>query len=379
MHILCLISAQPMPNYLPLHTLKPKAITLAVTPEMKQRAQTFAQVCCNHGLPAPELLDLPAATELPSLLEVFTSWVAQHEAEDLVLNATGGTKLMAIAAQEVFRMAGKPLFYVDAQTDRLLWLTDREAPPERQGEVSLKTPTIQTVLELNGYVIEEQSARSETPSTWQTFAETVAEHITKWRQALVTLNAIASEAEARNTLNANHLFNADPRPAAWDALFAALQQSYLLASGKDFTFASPAARDFARGGWLELYTFRCLKELHIPKERCLMNVVLRAQNSQMRNELDVVLLHRNELYILECKARNFRQKKGDTRVDNALYKVAHLASQQGLKAKGALVSIASLGKLDRERANLLQVKVFDNLPQLKQALATAFLPPPATP
>ena len=36
MHILCLISAQPMPNYLPLHTLKPNAITLAVTPEMKQ-------------------------------------------------------------------------------------------------------------------------------------------------------------------------------------------------------------------------------------------------------------------------------------------------------------------------------------------------------
>ena len=42
MHILCLISAQPMPNYLPLHTLKPKAITLAVTPEMKQRSSILA-------------------------------------------------------------------------------------------------------------------------------------------------------------------------------------------------------------------------------------------------------------------------------------------------------------------------------------------------
>ena len=44
------------------------------------------------------------------------------DAGTIALNATGGTKPMSIAAYEVFRTFGLPIFYVHPEQDRLIWM-----------------------------------------------------------------------------------------------------------------------------------------------------------------------------------------------------------------------------------------------------------------
>ena len=47
----------------------------------------------------------------------------------MALNVTGGNKLMALAAQAVAQAAGWPAFYVDVDTDQIIWL-DKTRPAQ---------------------------------------------------------------------------------------------------------------------------------------------------------------------------------------------------------------------------------------------------------
>ncbi|MGH8557189.1 MAG: hypothetical protein ACRESZ_06945 [Methylococcales bacterium] len=52
----------------------------------------------------------------------FLNRLADLPDEDLALNVTGGTKPMAIAAYQAFIAAGKPIYYVHPEQDRLIRL-----------------------------------------------------------------------------------------------------------------------------------------------------------------------------------------------------------------------------------------------------------------
>ncbi len=125
MTLLCLVSDQPVLNLLPAldPTLRPERVVLAVSSEMRSQARRLEVALKRHGIPT-ELLPLENAFDLPDLSNRFIDFLAAHEGIDLALNVTGGTKPMAIAAQEAFRMAGKPVFYVSVQSDRLYWLAE---------------------------------------------------------------------------------------------------------------------------------------------------------------------------------------------------------------------------------------------------------------
>ena len=69
---------------------------------------------------ALEVLALPGAYDYAALFDAFLEFVAtarQTGAGLPALNVTGGTKLMAVAAQEVFSAEGLPVFYVNVETD----------------------------------------------------------------------------------------------------------------------------------------------------------------------------------------------------------------------------------------------------------------------
>ena len=183
--------------------------------------------------------------------------------------------------------------------------------------------------------------------------------------------------EAQEGENANDTILRRPEEALyqWDTVLEALQQHGLLKTETEdsLEFLNIQARDFVKGGWLEHYVRRVCNELGFRNRNFRSNLTIRTRHakdgSKADNELDAVFLYRNSLYLVECKARNFRQgKKGDTRVDNALYKLTELTRQQGLRAKALFVSMKSLAKADQERAKALGVQVFDNLATLKDDL-----------
>lgn len=390
-HYLCLISGQPMPNLLPLldKSLCPSKekvkVTLVVSQGMKKRAEYFELVIKNKYQQnitiCPNIeIDNETLHSFKKLMDVFIQWLENSKEDDLYLNVTGGTKLMAIAAQEAFRMADLPVFYVEVETNKVIWIDQEKA------EIQLdRSPDVKTVIEVNGFSIlnsinVSDRELSSNQRKWNNFAQLIAEDIKRWAPLLRILNAIAAEAERDNERDANLYVKRYKIPANWDILIGELENAGLVCKGKGIYFFNVAARDFVKGGWLEWYVFDLLKKkFDFKKEQMQMNMEIESRSplssNRTKNELDIVLFTKQTLYIIECKARNMkRRENGDTIADAAMYKVAQLAKLQGLKSKGIVISPSKIRDEDKKRAVLYDVEVFDNLETLEADLTQLFNP-----
>ncbi len=101
--------------------------------------------------------------------------------------------------------------------------------------------------------------------------------------------------------------------------------------------------DYFSGGWFEEYVYDKIKSL---KGECIddirLNVKLHEKSrevedeSEVKNELDVVFIANNNLHVVECKSGNLTSQDWT----NTFYKVALLNRRFGLSARSYIVSLA---------------------------------------
>jgi hypothetical protein len=365
---LCLVSAQATPNLLPVldEAWRPTKLVLACSAQMKAAAAALRAVIQTKcpGL-VVETLDLPNAYDYGALSEAFLGYLADHADEDIALNVTGGTKLMAVAAQEVFRSAGKPVFYVNVETDEVLVIG--AASGAASGEKSTRQPLraklkVHEMLRAHGYTVTAQ----ENPQITRELRDLTArliDHVASAGRALGAINALARSARDVPGLKA------ELSPAQYDsrslmdivALFA--DADVLRQTGQVIQFKDEAARFFVNGGWLEAHVFEALQSLRAQHDG-LSDVAMGVRvgftgkaKDQMRdkNEIDVAFLYRNTLHLIECKTANLAQggKGDDNKATEALYKMESLLKLGGLRTKGMVVDYRgqlSQSEADRQRA-----------------------------
>ena len=188
---LCLVSAQATPNLLPLldEAWRPRRVVLACSAQMRDQAQALRSVVQTKGGGIiVDMLDLPDAYNYPALSDAFLSFLAEHADENIALNVTGGTKLMAVAAQEVFRAAGKPVFYVSAQSDDVLVIGENAT--SRPLRAKLK---VHEVLKAHGCNVTMQEHPPITRELRDLTARLI-DHVASAGRALGALNALARSA-----------------------------------------------------------------------------------------------------------------------------------------------------------------------------------------
>ncbi|MBR1837005.1 MAG: DUF1887 family protein [Kiritimatiellae bacterium] len=354
MHQLLLVSDQPMPNFLPLlsEELKPHAVTLAVSPQMQRKADALKSEVGALGIRTEDDLLLADPSDIAAIENSVCNWLDAHAGEDVALNLTGGTKPMSIAAQEAFRMAGKPAFYVDIRTDRASFVDPGHDP------IALsRQPTLGQFFRINGTAVDSREQALSLPNPkWATLAETFAGDIAHWQKPLGCLARLATEAEQERRLECGRPREADG-VERWDELLVELYGNELTRTNDGrLAFRSSDARRFCQGQWFEHLVFSRLRSRSFGPNRLWRNVKLTGTGDET-NELDVAALYRNTLFIVECKARNMTQ---DGVVDNAVYKLAELAHRSGLRAKGILASARPVRDADKRRANAYGIAVFDN-------------------
>ena len=122
----CLVSDQAAPNLLPAldPSLKPREVVLLVSGKMQARAEALATVLHEAGV-ATTAVALNDEHDYARLETAMLEVATERDGQSIALNVTGGTKLMALAAQAVAVAAHWAVFYVDADTDEVIWL----APP----------------------------------------------------------------------------------------------------------------------------------------------------------------------------------------------------------------------------------------------------------
>lgn len=350
-----LVSDQVLQNLIPLLMERPDRAFLVVSPEMARRRADQRLVRQLRGLP----LEITRCAEAPEAsfpqIQAFANALVEQVMEqcpgaEIVLNATGGTKLMSIGFVEAFRGIASRILYTDTAHRCIEYLPSevaRSAPPA-------PTPMTQ-VLDVPAYLraqgFQFQRAVSD-DSTWHERAaarKAACKFLGKQiadpslQSFIGTMNYLADKAleplpdQQQERLAAP--VQSFPRPprGLWQEAMAQLAEAGLLSwehGSEYFRFADLAAAQFVRGGWLEEYAYHVVRDAGVHDVRLSVEGVWDNEQA-MANEFDVLACHMNQLLLIECKTLRYRREN-----DNEIaYKLDSLGEDvRGLFGKTWLLS-----------------------------------------
>ena len=286
---------------------------------------------------------------------------AQLEGNAVTLNITGGTKLMSVAAQSVAQASGWRMFYVDADTDRVIWLGKDQTPTQPLQE-QLK---LRHYLRSYGFEIATKPNRTQASSAQQQLTQSLVQQIGSLESSVSVLNALAQEAEARRSSSVVMAdWQRDSR--SLEVLLRYFEDAQTLTvKGDRIHFVDEAARSFVKGGWLELHAIQAVHQvtgaMEIRDKAMGLEVV--DSTTQTRNELDIAFMARNRLFVIECKTARIDKPQGADRAappkaNDTLFKLAENCRRiGGLGTRGMLVSYRKLHEPELKLAKALGVEV----------------------
>ena len=123
--------------------------------------------------------------------------------------------------------------------------------------------------------------------------------------------------------------------------------------------------DFITGGWFEEYVYYIVKQLISNHKNCLklgigLNPNSKNQENAARyftnNDLDVVFVHNNELYVVECKSGGM---DANDLYNKTVYLASALKKYFGLSVKSVLCTLSEMGSNKKEKSEILGVIPID--------------------
>jgi hypothetical protein len=360
----CLVSAQATPNLLPVfdEAWRPRRVVLAASDQMTNAAQAVERVIKGMGLGIKvEIFRLPDPYDYQALFAAFVDLAGDHaRASGLALNVTGGTKLMAVAAQEVFRENRLPVFYVSVETDEIIVLGG-----ERRSDPLRAKFKVKDMLDAHGFSVE-SSRKPQVRAEVRDLSARLIDRVGDSGPALGQLNYLASEARSNSGLEVNlNEWQRDSRSLhEIVGLFEDAGQLKLI-NGRSIRFPSEAARFFVNGGWLEDHVYQVIQDIRGQDDRLTdvaMSVKMVYPDHRTRNEADIAFLHRNTLHLIECKTANLAANSGggDDKATEAVYKMETLLKLGGLRTRGLIVDYRgalSAHSVNIDRAKAAGIKV----------------------
>lgn len=353
-----MVSAQAAPNILPLldDSMKPEKVVLLVTLQMRQQAKYLEQVIKPRGINVVQRR-LELVDDFARMQDQLYPLIENEPSDEIALNATGGTKWMAIAAQEVFRMNGSAVFYVNVDNDNVLFLDDKSTSHKLSQRIDLKN-----YIQAYGYEFREKDKITGLTKKLRELCRELVRNVNQWQGAIGNLNTLASEAEKKQQLSLK-IDSVLPHPDhQLNYLLDECRRAGLLKETPDdqIHFVDETARTWANGGWLEDYVnsqLNSLKSENIIQDSPRLNLQIQRQEATSHNEVDVCFMARNRLHIIECKTKRMSGKGTADVTTDTVYKLDSISDLGGLGTRSMLVSYRKLNAADEKRAKNLRIKV----------------------
>ena len=375
----CLVSAQAAPNLLPIldSEFKPKKAIFLVSKTMKQRAEYLAKTFEKLNVKV-KLKNISDEFNFGLMEEEIFKLVEEYENESIALNVTGGTKLMSIAAENAFSALGKPIFYIDTDSNHILfiskneeqkWLPNLEMKAKNKIDIYLSAYG-STVLSTQNPIEREKYLPA---------IEPFIKNYDNYTQVIPLLNLHATLSQSNGYKSEYTKDN--KKTGKLDELLLGLDyQGLLNYDGQTIDFKNREIKTFLNGGWLEDYTYFQLKEIaNIEDIACGADVAnpkfklgkneYSSENKGNKNEFDIVFMAKNKLHIIECKTQ-LMDKNGGIKADDILYKLETLKDYGGLMTKKCLVSYFEVPEQVKNRANFLNIEIIQgkDLQRLKSKI-----------
>lgn len=363
-----LVSAQAAPNVLPVldPTLKPTKAVLMVTQKMQNQANALQAVLTEAGVKV-ERVALNDEHDYTRLQDTLLEAATRHDGADIALNLTGGTKLMALAAQSVAEEAGWKMFYVDVDTDEVIWLGRNAAPRQKLG-AHLR---LAHYLRAYGYTPEGPVDRPLPAARHNELLDTLILQVGSLEHPLGQLNYLAQQAQDQRHLDIRLTDGQRDRLEPLLRIFE--NASTLKVTGEVIRFASALDLAFAQGGWLEQHVYRTVTALHgvLGLRDKAANLVV-ADATGVKNEMDVAFMAHNRLYVIECKTARM-DNGAHPKANDTLFKLAEVCRRVGgLGTRGMLASYRPVRDSERRLAKALGIELVcgAELNRLREHIAT---------
>lgn len=361
--LLCILSEQHIPNLLSVHHFKPDRLVLLQTSQMeKNRAgMNFLSALSKSDLityTADSLVKVDQEDSIKKVTSSLEAAYAKYSSDDWIINLTGGTKIMSIAAYEFFKNKSAKLVYVN-HSDPSVFLDLEEGTSEK----SDYQPTIEEFLEGYGYEHGKKLGKVKQ-------AETRAECY--WRLSRL----LAKNAESENIVRIDQSDHTDLREGNIglqtqfykhlpDFIQQSIEQTF---SANERSHGNKYMGEFMTGGWLEVFFWELLKkhaqtadvwDIHLGIEPKRKGITQGANN-----DMDVAFMRRHTLSFIECKSGS---QNNDPKND-ILYKIMAIRKQLGaLRVKAFLATTAEHVNRDAvvNRAELYECTII-GLAQIQQ-------------
>lgn len=336
-----MVSEQTLANLIPALHERPDRVLLVTSAEMARRGLDTrqSQLLRQHRIDAEIVPDAPDA-DLARIhefaLELLGRIKDRYPEAAIVLNATGGNKLMMLGLVEVFRGDAR-VVYADTQHRRIETL-----PAPRAAAESERARPMRDVLDVPAYLRAQgfayAGARSEDKHELATVVnqrKAAAKHLggkaARLGSFVSALNALAAGAldpKGEGLRAPRQRFNRVSSDEWRDALAVLNRCAVLKWSGaEDIEFADADGARFCGGGWLEEYVWHIVRDAKPFDARWSVRGAWEGGRAA-ENEFDILAVHGNQLLFIECKT--LRHGAEQTKDADILYKLDSL----GRNARG---------------------------------------------
>ena len=366
----CLVSKQPLPNLIPILVSdpKPKEVILLVSHEMNERAGWLETVLKTYHIHVSKVsiadsYDKEALENQMLDLKLFENYTSQN----ILMNITGGTKLMAISAYSVFSANDSVCAYFVERSNELVYLD--QAGQKFVLEPKLK---IKDILLAHGYELVGKPLQQLPMNKPHLTRELVQGD---FGSAISAINGVISDKK----LTADFQEKGD-KERIKTVLDKFEREGLLQYDLQQITFTDKAALKYVHGGWLEEHVLSAVKDIKGLQDYALGGEIIKLgataskqkQDGKADNELDVIVLMNNNLHIIECKTVNYTSPFNKGEGNNVIYRLQAFQEQElgGLKTKVALVSYRDLDEPTKKRAKDNQIPCYEsrNIVNLKNNL-----------
>jgi hypothetical protein len=361
-----LVSEQLIPNLIPTLGDKDCIGVVLVLGDSKfaDKADRLENLYLRNNIPILWRSQGMSSTRL-SKLQTQANALIDHLATNhsdchWVLNATCGTKPMALAFANAFNQQDKQQALV-IYTD-----TEHKEIPLLNPEVEFTLP-FKSVLSLDDYLLAngfeyEQAINSDSDVQLQQQAPITRylaqQLVGKCQHMLSALQGMATNAAKYFPQSQMQTMPSVPY-GDYAKLYQRLSDEGLLSwdgQSKQITFQSEDACRYLAGRWLEEFTY--LTALDSGAQEVAMSVTGRwlkdsrhFDSDDITNEFDVLVLHNNQLLTIECKASNwFKQEEHGSKNQDIIHKLDTLSKNLGgLFGSPMLVTAQQLSDAARSR------------------------------
>lgn len=286
----------------------------------------------------------------------LSTGLSKWKQKPLAINVTQGNIGLQAQLIEWGKQQGHIVFWLDNRTDQLRFI--HPATPE-----AIDVPDKLSISDYLGILgIRTLSAQREITSLapYLPVARNWANHATASQKALKHLNYLAIQTNA-TTLTSRPLNLVQQQHRELQTMIDDICSAGLARYREQkLFFTSNTARQFCCGYWLEHYCFDQLHQLKAQRSDIQdlatnVEIEMGSPHNPLRNELDVVALINNRLYIFECKTSNADAKESQ----RTLYRLDMLRDRLGERTQAFWVNCHPISDVLKKRARQADISLIE--------------------